>query len=87
MVAAGKIRSGQPILICVPTGNFGNILAAYYARQCGLPVSRLDLRLQSKQNPYGFHPYGDLRPAAGIFQDRIPLHGYSDFFQSGAVAL
>jgi threonine synthase len=41
MVAAGKIRSGQPVLICVPTGNFGNILAAYYAGQCGLPVSRL----------------------------------------------
>ena len=41
MAAAGKIRIGDPILICVPTGNFGNILAAYYAIRCGLPVSRL----------------------------------------------
>ena len=41
MVAAGKIRRGQPILICVPTGNFGNILAAYYAIRCGLPGSQL----------------------------------------------
>jgi len=41
MVRAGKIRRGQKIPICVPTGNFGNILAAYYASQCGLPVSRL----------------------------------------------
>ena len=41
MAAAGKIRRGEPILICVPTGNFGNILAAYYAVQCGLPASRL----------------------------------------------
>jgi len=41
MVKAKKIQSGQPILICVPTGNFGNILAAYYAIQCGLPGSRL----------------------------------------------
>jgi threonine synthase len=41
MVAAGKIRRGQRINICVPTGNFGNILAAYYALKCGLPVSRL----------------------------------------------
>jgi threonine synthase len=41
MVAAGKIQQGNPILICVPTGNFGNILAAYYAIRCGLPVSRL----------------------------------------------
>jgi threonine synthase len=41
MVMAGKIPRGQPIPICVPTGNFGNILAAYYAIKCGLPVSRL----------------------------------------------
>ena len=41
IAAAGKIRPGQPILICVPTGNFGNILAAYYAIRGGLPVSRL----------------------------------------------
>jgi threonine synthase len=41
MVRAGKIRRGQKIPVCVPTGNFGNILAAYYAIRCGLPVSRL----------------------------------------------
>jgi threonine synthase len=41
MVKAGKIERGRPILICVPTGNFGNILAAYYAKRCGLPVSKL----------------------------------------------
>ncbi|MGC8810568.1 MAG: threonine synthase, partial [bacterium] len=41
MVEAGLINLGDPILICVPTGNFGNILAAYYAQQCGLPVSKL----------------------------------------------
>ena len=41
MVVAGKIQPGQRIPICVPTGNFGNILAAYYAIQCGLPVSKL----------------------------------------------
>ena len=41
MVRAGKIRRGQKVPVCVPTGNFGNILAAYYAAHCGLPVSRL----------------------------------------------
>ena len=41
MVAAKKIERGRPIHICVPTGNFGNILAAYYALKCGLPVSKL----------------------------------------------
>ena len=41
MVAAKTIKRGQPIHICVPTGNFGNILAAYYAFRSGLPVSKL----------------------------------------------
>jgi threonine synthase len=41
MIAAKKIKRGQPIHICVPTGNFGNIIAAYYAFKCGLPVSKL----------------------------------------------
>ena len=41
MIAAGKIKRGQPIDICVPTGNFGNIIAAYYAFKCGLPTSKL----------------------------------------------
>ena len=41
MVSAGKVRRGQKINVCVPTGNFGNILAAYYAIRSGLPVSRL----------------------------------------------
>ncbi len=41
MIRAGKIRPGEPILICVPTGNFGNILAGYYAVETGLPLSRL----------------------------------------------
>ena len=41
MVIAGEVSRGQPINICVPTGNFGNILAAYYAARCGLPVAKL----------------------------------------------
>jgi threonine synthase len=41
MISAKKIRRGQPIHICVPTGNFGNIIAAYYAFKCGLPVLKL----------------------------------------------
>ena len=32
---------GAPIDFCVPTGNFGNILAAYYAKGMGLPVGKL----------------------------------------------
>lgn len=41
MVASGAISSGSPIDVCVPTGNFGNILGAYYARKLGTPIARL----------------------------------------------
>ena len=40
MVNAGKVAFGDQINITVPTGNFGNILAAYYAYEMGLPVKR-----------------------------------------------
>ena len=39
-VNSGKIAAGDEIVFCVPTGNFGNILAGWFARQMGLPVKR-----------------------------------------------
>ena len=36
-----KIQPGQTVNVCVPTGNFGNILAAYYAREMGVPIGKL----------------------------------------------
>ena len=41
LVAGGEIKAGDAINVCVPTGNFGNILAAYYAKEMGLPVKKL----------------------------------------------
>lgn len=41
LIANGSIKNGEKINFCVPTGNFGNILAAYYAMKMGLPVNRL----------------------------------------------
>ena len=41
LVKQGKIELGDKINFCVPTGNFGNILAGYYAKSMGLPVNRL----------------------------------------------
>ncbi|GAH24394.1 unnamed protein product, partial [marine sediment metagenome] len=37
----GEIKNGEKINIVVPTGNFGDILAAYYAKEMGLPVNKL----------------------------------------------
>ena len=41
LVKTGQIVAGDKINFTVPTGNFGNILAAYYAKQIGLPVGKL----------------------------------------------
>jgi len=41
LLARGEIKAGEKINFAVPTGNFGNILAAWYAREMGLPVNRL----------------------------------------------
>lgn len=41
LVRAGKVALGDPIDFCVPTGNFGDVLAGYYAKRLGLPVGRL----------------------------------------------
>lgn len=36
-----KISAGEKISFCVPTGNFGDILAGYYAKEMGLPIDKL----------------------------------------------
>ncbi len=41
LIEAGRIKYGDKVNFCVPSGNFGNILAAYYAMQMGVGVNRL----------------------------------------------
>ncbi|MHC5100022.1 threonine synthase [Peptoniphilus genitalis] len=41
LVKNKKISGGEKISFCVPTGNFGDILAGYYAKEMGLPVDKL----------------------------------------------
>ena len=41
LVADGAVQAGDVVDVCVPTGNFGNILAAYYAKRMGTPIRRL----------------------------------------------
>lgn len=41
LVKEGEIANGETINVVVPTGNFGNILAAYYAKCMGLPIGKL----------------------------------------------
>lgn len=41
LVNAGKCKIGDKFNVCVPTGNFGNIFAAYLAKKMGLPIDRM----------------------------------------------
>ena len=41
LVRCGRIQIGEPVHFCVPTGNFGDILAGYFAKRMGLPVGKL----------------------------------------------
>ena len=41
LLAQGAVREGDKINVCVPTGNFGNILAGFYAKNMGVPVAKL----------------------------------------------
>ncbi len=40
LLKSGAISEGDEINVCVPTGNFGNILAAFYAREMGIPIKK-----------------------------------------------
>ena len=41
MVSSGGVAAGELMDVCVPTGNFGNVLGAYYAKRIGVPIGRL----------------------------------------------
>ncbi len=40
LLKSGAVSEGEEINVCVPTGNFGNILAAFYAREMGIPIKK-----------------------------------------------
>lgn len=58
LVRQGKINDGQEINVVVPTGNFGNILAAFYAKQMGLPIHKLICASNENKVLYDFFSTG-----------------------------
>ncbi len=58
LVKEGALKAGEPMQVAVPTGNFGNILAAYYVKQMGLPVSRLVCASNENKVLYDFFKTG-----------------------------
>lgn len=58
LIADGTIKAGDPINVVVPTGNFGNILAAYYAKKMGLPVAKFICASNENKVLYDFFETG-----------------------------
>ncbi|MDR1687402.1 MAG: threonine synthase [Clostridiales bacterium] len=59
MVNGGEIKHGEKINFTVPTGNFGNILAGYYAKKMGLPVNKLICASNENKILYDFFASGE----------------------------
>ncbi len=59
LLAEEKITSGETINVVVPTGNFGNILAAYYAKNMGLPIAKLICASNENKVLYDFFTTGE----------------------------
>lgn len=53
-----EIEKGEEINVCVPTGNFGNILAAYYAKEIGVPIHKLICASNENKVLYDFFMTG-----------------------------
>ncbi len=58
LYAEGEIAEGEQINAVVPTGNFGNILAAYYAKNMGLPIAKLICASNDNKVLYDFFETG-----------------------------
>ena len=58
LLKEGKIAEGETINVAVPTGNFGNILAAFYAKNMGLPIGKLICASNENKVLYDFFSTG-----------------------------
>jgi len=54
LLRRGRIKLNDPVDFCVPTGNFGDILAGYYAKCLGLPVGKLIIASNENKVLYDF---------------------------------
>ena len=58
LLSEGELKEGEKINVVVPTGNFGNILAAYYAKNMGLPIGKLICASNDNKVLYDFFETG-----------------------------
>ena len=67
LVDAQRIKAGQPVHFVVPTGNFGDILAGYFAKKLGLPVGKLVCASNANNVLTDFI-------STGVYDRRRPFH-------------
>lgn len=72
LVSSGEINIGDEINFVVPTGNFGNILAGYYAKKMGLPVGKLICASNSNNVLTEFFVSGDYDANREFFKTMSP---------------
>lgn len=58
LYAAGEIKKDETVNVVVPTGNFGNILAAFYAKNMGIPIAKLICASNDNKVLYDFFDTG-----------------------------
>ena len=58
LYANGEIQKDEPMNVVVPTGNFGNILAAFYAKNMGVPIAKLICASNENKVLYDFFATG-----------------------------
>ena len=79
---------GEPMNFCVPTGNFGNILAAYYAKEMGLPIGQAFICASNSNNVLtDFIATGMYDRNRPFYNTSFPVYGHPDLQQPGAAAL
>ncbi|MDR2090086.1 MAG: threonine synthase [Clostridiales bacterium] len=72
LLGAGDIEFGEEVNFAVPTGNFGNILAAYYAKKAGLPVGKLVCASNKNNVLTDFFLTGEYNADRKFFQTASP---------------
>ena len=80
MISMNKIKAGDEINVVVPTGNFGNILAGYYAKKMGLPIKTLICASNSNNVLTDFLKTGTYDKKQKFLYNNFSKYGYSYFF-------
>ena len=77
LYANGVIAKDEKINVTVPTGNFGNILAAFYAKNMGVPIGRLICASNENKVLYDFFSTGIYDKNREFMLTEFPVDGYS----------